>query len=159
MFELLIDYVLLLVHVITATVWFGLAMRIGHHARLVSSVERQAATELAARTQVSVRLAGLFILLPLALSLSALLIRSIEGAFGVVSWAAMALLALVGVIHYALAAPTWRKMNRAVSIGEPSQLATLPKARKRLLAVQGVERVLWLVVLVMVGWRALTGGP
>lgn len=153
---LFLKYLFIILHVVTAAGWFGLALRIASQARLVLNLDRTAASEMAEQTDRTIRMMGVLLLLTLVFSLAAFFLGGGFKAYGVPFHTSVLLIVLLLAVQYGMIAPSWRKISRGVTAGEPNSAGTLTAARKRLSAGVGIGHVLWVTLLVLMFWTRLS---
>ena len=158
MSTLLIRYVFVVLHVVTAAAWFGLAMRISSQARLVLNVDSASARELAAQTDKTIRLMGIMLLLTFAFSLAAFFLGGGFEAYGAAYQISLVLIVLLLVDQFALVAPAWRRVHRGVIGAQTLEAGIAAAARKRMAAGVGIGHILWLSLLILMFWNSLTPG-
>lgn len=155
---LFLKYVFVVLHVVTAAGWFGLALRISSQARLVLSLERAAAVELAEQTGRTVRMMGVFLILTFLFSLTAFFLGGGFGAYGAIYHTSLLLIVLLLIDQFAVIAPSWQKVHRGIAGGQPAEAGVAASARSRMAAAVGVGHLLWLVLLVLMFWNSLAAG-
>ncbi len=152
---LFLKYLFVILHVATAAAWFGLAMRISSQAGLVLNLDRKAAAEVATQTDRTVRLMGLFLVLTLIFSLAAFFLGGGFKEYGIPYHTSVLLIALLLGVQYGLITPSWKKLSRGVTAGDPKASGTLIAVRKRLSLGTGLGHLLWLALLVLMFWNSL----
>ncbi len=142
---LLLKNVLVLLHIITAAAWFGLALPVARRARVVAE-GGPGASALADEGARTVKLLGLFSVLTLVFAFSAFSVGIAVGGSGTYGWpyhtALLLILVLIGA-QFGLVRPAW---------------AALPRegAAARVAVGIGVGHALWLVILVLMFWVELS---
>lgn len=137
---LLVKYIFVLLHVITAAAWFGLALPLGRRARVIAGGGPEAAP-LAEEGARIVRLLGIFAVLTLVFSLAAFLVGGGFGAYGPQYHTSLLLMiALVGV-QYGMIGPGWKALRAGDASG-----------KKRVAMGAGIGHTLWIVILVLMFW-------
>jgi hypothetical protein len=141
---LLVKYIFVILHIITAAAWFGLALPLGRRARIIAAGGPEAAP-LAEEGARVVRLLGIFSILTFVFSLAAFLVGGGFAGYGPQYHTSLLLIvALVGV-QYGLIRPGWE----ALRVGDAS-------GKKRVAMGAGIGHTLWLVLLVLMFWTQLT---
>lgn len=131
--------ILVLLHVITAAGWFGLALSIGGMARKAAAGAGGPIVEEGAKT---VKLMGVFIVLTFVFGILAFFLGGGFGAYGPQYHTSLTLVAILVAIQYVMIAPAWRKL----AAGDTS-------ARKRIGMGVGIGHLLWLVTLILMFWN------
>ena len=147
----------LLLHVITAAAWFGLALRVVRQARTALAAERSAGAVLAADGHQVVRLLGVLLGLTLAFALGVLFAGGGFSAYGPQYHVSLTLLVLMLAAHFVLVAPAWRQVQAAVEQGAGAG-ADASAARTRLSIGVGASHLFWLVILVLMFWNQMGVG-
>lgn len=140
---LLLKNVLVILHIITAAAWFGLALPITRRARLVAAGGPESGA-LAEEGAHIVKLLGVFSVLTLVFAFAAFSVGiSAGGAYG---WpyhtALLLILVLIGV-QFGIVRPGWKALPAADAV-------------KRVAMGIGIGHLLWLVILVLMFWVQLT---
>lgn len=138
---------LILCHIVTAAAWFGMALRLGAHARLVISLQGEGALTAADDGVKAVRMMGVWILLTWLFALGSLMLGG--GYLGQYQYhtAAMLIFILV-VVQYTLIRPAWNGLRNAVAAGaEPKTFG------KRVVITTGIGHLLWTVLLLLMFWN------
>ncbi len=143
---LLLKYVFVILHILTAASWFGLALPLARRARLVAAGGVGAA-ELAAEGARTVGMLGKFSVLTLVFALGAFSVGIMAEGADAYGWpyhtALLLLLGLIGAT-LGLVRPGWNALQR----GEAA-------AAKRVAMGVGIGHMLWLVILILMFWRDL----
>lgn len=140
---LLVKYLFVILHIITAAAWFGLALPLGRRARVIAGGGPEA-PPLAEEGARIVRLLGIFSLLTFAFSLVAFLTGGGFAGYGPQYHTSLLLIvALVGVT-YGLIRPGWNALRAGDASG-----------KKRVAMGTGIGHTLWLVILVLMFWDQL----
>ena len=153
-----LKYVFVVLHVLTAAGWFGLALRVSSQARLVLNLDRAAAGELAEQTGKTVRMMGIFLILTFVFSLAAFFLGGGFETYGPVYHTSLLLIVLLLADHYLLIGRPWRKLERGVNVADPVAAGDLAGARKRMAAGVGIGHLLWVTLLVLMFWSSLAAG-
>lgn len=142
---LLVKFLAVVLHIITAAALFGLGLLLGRQARAYASTGLAVVGELGGR---SVRLMTMFAVLTFVFGLAAFFIP--PGGFAVygpeyhMSLTVMLVLVLVQIL---LVQRGWGGLYDAVASGTDPE-----PARKRVVMGVGIVHLLWLVLLVMMFW-------
>ena len=143
---LLLKYVFVILHILTAASWFGLSLPLARRARVVAGGGAGAA-ELAADGARTVKLLGVFSVLTLLFALGAFASGIMAQGTDAYGWpyhaALLLVLGLVGAT-LALIRPGWNAL-------QGGDLA----AAKRVAMGAGIGHTLWLVILVLMFWSDL----
>lgn len=143
---LLLKTIFVLLHIITAAAWFGLALSITRRARVVAAGGPGAAA-LAEEGARIVKLLGVFSVLTLVFAFVAFSVGIAAGGSGTYGWpyhtALLLILALIGV-QFGIIRPAWAALGR----GEA--------AAGRVAMGVGIGHTLWLVILVLMFWVDFT---
>jgi hypothetical protein len=141
---LLLKWVFVILHIVTAAAWFGLALPLSRRARLVAA-GGPAAGALAEEGERTIKLLGIFAVLTLVFSLVAFLIGGGFGAYGPQYHTSLLLILVLIGVHYGVVRPGWN----ALSAGDAS-------GQKRVAMGVGIGHMLWLVILVLMFWIRLS---
>ncbi len=138
---LLLKTLLVILHIITAAAWFGLALPITRRARTVAA-GGPGAEALAEEGARIVKLLGVFSVLTLVFAFGAFSMGISAGGSGTYGWpyhtALLLIVVLIGV-HFVIVRPAWSAL--------PSEAAV-----KRVAMGVGIGHTLWLVILVLMFW-------
>jgi len=138
---------LVMLHVITAAAWFGLALRLGAQGRQVAGYgddNKEARRALAAEGGNAVRLMGIFLLLTFVFSMGVLALGG--GYPGQIQYhIASALIVVLVAVHYFLIRPAWMRLSN-----DP---ASAKGSAKRLVIGVGMGHLLWLSLVVLMFWN------
>ncbi len=146
----LIKLIFVILHVITAAAWFGLALRVASTGRLLIQVETSSARSVAAYGAQTIKLMGIFALLTFGFALGAFLFGGAFGAYGAPYHTSLLLFLILVVVQYTLISPSWKKMQHARLEGD---VAGAPEQhRKKLSMGIGICHTLWLIVLILMFW-------
>jgi hypothetical protein len=140
---LLLKWIFVILHIITAAAWFGLALPLGRRARLVAD-GGPAAAALAEEGGRTVKLLGVFAILTLVFSLVAFFLGGGFGGYGPQYHTSLLLILILIGVHYGVIRPGWN----ALSAGDAN-------GRKRVAMGVGIGHLLWLVILVLMFWIRL----
>ncbi len=139
--------VLLLLHVVTAAAWFGLALRLGGQARRVGSLGGGAAVALAEEGASAVRLMGVFLLLTFVFAMGVL---GLGGGYPG-QWQyhiASVLIVVLVIVQYAMIRPAWIGLVEAAASHSDTD-----RYRKRIAGSVGIGHLVWLALVVLMFWN------
>lgn len=136
--------ILVLLHVITAAGWFGLALSIGGMARKAAAAAGAGAPLLEEGSK-TIKLMGIFIVLTFVFGLLAFFLGGGFGGYGPQYHTSLSLIVILIGIQFAVIAPSWRKL----AAGD----ASASSARKRIGMGVGIGHLLWLVTLILMFWN------
>jgi len=145
----LLKYSLVILHIITASAWFGLGLRLAGQARSAVEAGPDRGSALVSATGRNVTLMNWFALLTFVLGLATLFAG---GGFAVYGWpyhASITLILLLVLAQYFVIRPGWATLESA--LGTDSDAAQ--SAVKRIAAGTGAGHLLWLVTLVLMYLR------
>lgn len=134
--------ILVVLHVITAAGWFGLALAIGGMARRAAAGSAAPLIEGGAQT---VKLMNIFIVLTLVFGLLAFFIGGGFGAYGPQYHTSLLLIVVLTAVQFFVIQPAWS------SIAEGGTSA--PAAKKRISMGTGAGHLIWLIVLILMFWN------
>jgi hypothetical protein len=141
---MLIKWILVILHIITAAAWFGIGIRLTGQARAVLEHDGEARRALAEEGSQSVWLMNIFIVLTLVFSLSAFVAGGHFVTYGPAYHSAVTLIVLLTIDQLWIIRGGWSTLQEAVGAGDPD---TLESAKKRVAIGTGVGHLLWLVLL------------
>ena len=146
---------LILLHVLTASAWFGLSMRLGSQAKLAATGQLAVAVD-GLRT---VSLMGILLIATFVFSMA--LLMAGNGYPGQMQYhAASALIVVLLGIQFVFLRPAWKRLHTAVAAGnnntesETNGDEASMHARK-ISMYAGVGHLFWLVLLVLMFWNRL----
>lgn len=134
--------ILVILHVITAASWFGLALILGAVARKTLTERTAALRELGGKVE---RFMMIFAVLTLVIGLGALFAGGGFGVYGPLYHTSMLLVAILVLVQFVLIRPGWKSVAAGGDTAKSSQ--------KRLAMGTGIGHLLWLVVLIMMFWN------
>lgn len=141
-------FLFVLLHVVTAAAWFGLALRIGGQARAALTAGGAAGETVADEGQRSVRLMNIFVVLTLLFGLGAFFAGGGFGVYGPVYHTSILLIVILAAVQFFVIRPGWQQLRAALGgAGDPES------ARKRVAIGTGVGHLVWLTLLVLMFWR------
>jgi hypothetical protein len=141
---MLIKWILVVLHIITAAAWFGIGIRLTGQARSVLEHEGDARRALVDDGSQSVWLMNIFIVLTLVFSLSAFIAGGHFAAYGPAYHSAVTLIVLLTIDQLWVIRGGWSALDAAADTGDSDALAS---AKKRVAIGTGVGHLLWLVLL------------
>ena len=133
--------IIVILHVITAAGWFGLALSIGGLARQAAAGKGQSIAEEGAKT---IKLMNIFIVLTFVLGLIAFFIGGGFAAYGPQYHTSITLVLILVAIQFMMIRPAWSKLADGGTAAA--------SARKRMGMAIGIGHMIWLVVLVLMFW-------
>lgn len=142
---LLLKFIFVILHIITAAAWFGLALRLTGQARTTAAAEPAAAAALAADGAHTVRLLGIFVVLTFVFALGAFLVGGAFGAYGPAYHTSLLLILVLIGVQFGLIRPGWAALQRGEAGG-----------KKRVAMGTGIGHLLWLVLLILMYWTQLS---
>ena len=145
---LVLKWILVILHVITAAAWFGLGLRLAGQAR---TVVEENAPALATDAGRSVWWMNVFVVLTLVFSVAAFLIGGGFAGYGPAYHTSLLLMLVLTGLQFFVIRPGW---NGLTSGGSDDDIES---ARKRVAIGTGIGHLTWLVVLVLMFWQYL--GP
>lgn len=153
---MLLKWILVILHIITAAAWFGLGLRLAGQARSVLSLEGEAQATLADDGQQSVRLMNIFILLTLVFSLGAFVAGGHFSTYGPAYHSAVTLIVLLTLDQLVVIRPAWNTLQ-AYARGEGIDADAAQSAKSRVAIGTGVGHLIWLVLLGLMFANRLVG--
>lgn len=145
---LLLKWILVILHIITAAAWFGLGLRLTGQARTILEKSGDAQRALAENGQQSVRLMNIFVVLTLVFSISAFVAGGHFSTYGPVYHTALLLIVVLTSIQLFVIRPGWARLQTAVDAADVDSDA-LASAKSRVAIGTGVGHLTWLVLLVL----------
>lgn len=146
---MILKWILVILHVITAAGWFGLGLRLAGQARTVLSLQGDAQITLADDGRETVRLMNIFILLTLLFSVGAFVAGGHFNAYGPVYHTALTLIVLLTLDQLVVIRPAWNTLLAHATGGEGSDVTDedAQSAKTKVAIGTGVGHLLWLVLL------------
>ncbi|MCY4674833.1 MAG: hypothetical protein OXD43_13920 [Bacteroidetes bacterium] len=146
---------LILLHVLTASAWFGLSIRLGSQAKL-------AATGQVAVSVDGLRTVSLMGIMLIATFVFSMVLLMVGGGYpGQIQYhAASALIVVLLGIQFVFLRPAWRRLHTAVETGskntesETNGNEASTHARK-VSMYAGIGHLFWLILLVLMFWNRL----
>lgn len=149
-----LQYLFVILHIITAAAWFGLGLRLSGRARVVLNMEDTAARALINDTQRSVYLMNIFIILTLLFSLGAFFLGGGFAAYGPAYHTSLLLILVLVLIQFLIIRPGWNGLQAART--HPESTHDAEGFRKRIAMGTGIGHLTWLVLLVLMFWDELS---
>lgn len=153
---MLLKWILVILHIITAAAWFGLGLRLTGQARTVLERDGAAQKALAKDGGQSVWLMDVFMVLTLIFSLGAFVAGGHFNTYGPVYHSAVTLIILLTLDQLFVIRPGWATLQSEVDASEPNTEA-LDSAKTRVAIGTGVGHLLWLVLLGLMFANQLVG--
>lgn len=143
---MLLKWIFVVLHIITAAAWFGLGLRLAAQARTVLTLDGEARAAVAEEGQQSVRLMNLFIVLTLLFSVGAFIAGGHFNYYGPAYHSALTLIVLLTLDQLVVVRPAWSTL-RDHSTGNDVSTDAAQSAKTRVAIGTGVGHLLWLVLL------------
>lgn len=143
---MLIKWILVVLHIITAAAWFGIGLRLAGQARSVLEHDGDARRALVEEGSQSVWLMNVFIVLTLVFSLGAFVAGGHFATYGPAYHSAVTLIVLLTLDQLWIIRGGWSALHTAATAADPARDA-LESAKKRVAIGTGVGHLLWLVLL------------
>lgn len=154
MASLLVKYILVIFHIVTAAAWFGLALRVAGRARLVLRLDGTAARLVAEDNHRSVRLMNLFAALTFVFAVGAFFAGGGFYVYGSPYHTSLILIAILAAVQFFLITPTSAGLLATAesSLAREENAATYTR---RLIKGVGIGHFLWVLMLVLMFWNRL----
>lgn len=143
---MLLKWILVILHIITAAAWFGLGLRLTGQARAVLEQDGAAQRALAEDGRQSVWLMNVFILLTLVFSVGAFVAGGHFETYGPAYHSAVTLIVLLTLDQLFVIRPGWASLQSEVESSTPDSDA-LASAKTRVAIGTGVGHLFWLILL------------
>lgn len=146
---------LIILHVLTASAWFGLSMRLGSQAKLAATGQLAVAVD-GLRTM---SLMGIMLIATFVFSMT--LLMAGNGYPGQMQYhAASALIAVLLGIQFVFLRPAWRRLHTAVEAGSAyteaeSNGSEASMHARKISMCAGIGHLVWLILLVLMFWNRL----
>lgn len=156
---MIVKYVFVVLHVITAAAWFGLGLRLAGRARKVLELGGEAGAALASDGAGSVRQMNIFLVLTFLFSIGAFIAGGHFSTYGPVYHTSLLLIVVLLGIQFFAIRPGWNTLQAAVTaeIDASPNPDAAESARKRVAIGTGVGHLLWLVLLILMFWKYFAG--
>jgi hypothetical protein len=145
---MLLKWILVILHIITAAAWFGLGLRLAGQARTVLTLDGAAQATLAEDGQQSVRLMNIFVLLTLVFSIGAFVAGGHFNTYGPAYHSALTLIVLLTLDQLLVIRPGWGTLL-AYANGTDVTDEAAQSAKSKVAIGTGVGHLIWLVLLVL----------
>lgn len=145
---MILKWILVILHIITAAAWFGIGLRLAGQARAVVQQDGAARAALAEDGSQSVWLMNLFMVLTLVFSIGAFVAGGHFVTYGPVYHTALLLIVVLTADQLVVIRGGWSTLSSLVEEASPDADA-LDSARKRVAIGTGVGHLIWLVLLVL----------
>ena len=152
-----LQYVLVVLHIVTASAWFGLGLRLAGKARTVLSLEGSAASALAEDTRSTVKWMNGFIVLTLVFAYGNFFYGGAFAGYPPQFHAAFTLMLVLVGVQFLLIHPGWNSLADAVAEGADAAGEAAESARKKVAIGTGIGHLLWVVLLVLMYFDQLIG--
>jgi len=153
---MLLKWILVILHIITAAAWFGIGLRLAGQARAVLEQEGDARAALAQEGGRSVWLMNLFVVLTLVFSLGAFVAGGHFVAYGPVYHTAVLVIVLLTADQLLVIRGGWASLQSLATQASPD-VDALESAKKRVVIGTGVGHLMWLILLVLMFANRLLG--
>lgn len=146
---------LIILHVLTASAWLGLSMRLGSQAKLAATGQMAVAVD-GLRTM---SLMGVMLIATFVFSMT--LLMAGNGYPGQMQYhAASLLIVFLLVIQFVFLRPAWRRLNTAVEAGSTNAEAETNGSEasmhaRKISMYAGIGHLFWLILLVLMFWNRL----
>ena len=154
---MLLKWILVILHIITAAAWFGLGLRLAGQARTVLSLDGEAQATLAEDGQQSVWLMNIFIVLTLVFSLGAFVAGGHFNVYGPVYHTSITLIVLLTLDQLFVIRPGWSTLLAHATGRADAGADAADSAKTRVAIGTGVGHLLWLVLLGLMFANRLVG--
>ena len=141
---MLLKWILVVLHIITAAAWFGLGLRLAGQARSVLNAECNAQEALAEDRAQSLWLVHMLIVLTLVFSIGAFIAGGHFVAYGPQYHSAVTLIVFLTIDQLWIIRGGWSALQTAVADGATDALES---AKTRVAIGTGVGHLIWLVLL------------
>jgi len=143
----LLKWILVILHIITAAAWFGLGLRLAGQARTVLEREGDARATLADEGKQSVWLMNIFILLTLLFSVGAFIAGGHFDRYGPAYHSAITLIVLLTLGQLFVIRPAWNTLKAFADDPESTSKEDAQSAKTRVAMGTGIGHLLWLILL------------
>lgn len=151
---MLIKWILVILHIITAAAWFGLGLRLAGQARKVLASDGDVRIALAEEGQRSVWLMNVFILLTLVFSVGAFIAGGHFDTYGPAYHSALTLIVLLTLDQLVVIHPAWKTLLSYATREADTEAAE--GAKTKIAIGTGVGHLLWLILLGLMFANRLT---
>jgi len=144
---LLLKWILVILHIITAAAWFGLGLRLAGQARTVLGLDGDAQATLAEDGQQSVWLMNIFIVLTLFFSIGAFIAGGHFSTYGPAYHSAVTLIVILTLVQLFVIRPAWGTLQTYAQDSDSTTADDAQSAKTRVAIGTGVGHLLWLTLL------------
>ena len=144
-----LTYVLVVLHIVTASAWFGLGLRLAGKARTVLSLQGPAAAALAEDTRSTVKWMNGFIVLTLIFAYANFFYGGGFTGYPPQYHASLTLMLVLVGVQFLLIRPGWNSLADVVAEGADAASEAADGARKKVAIGTGIGHLLWLVLLIL----------
>ena len=153
---MLLKWILVILHILTAAAWFGIGLRLAGQARAVLEQDGDARAALAREGGRSVWLMNLFVVLTLVFSLGAFVAGGHFAVYGPPYHTAVLLIVILTAVQLFVIRGGWTTLESLATEASPD-VDALEGAKKRVVIGTGVGHLIWLVLLVLMFASRLVG--
>ncbi len=147
----LVPLVFVLLHVSTASAWFGMGLRLASQTGMLGRLDSAGAGIVAEDISRSIRIMGIMLILTLVLGMSALIS---SGAVGPQFHVAALLIVIMIALHYIVLQPAGKGL--VASTGQDP--ASMDLFRKRVGMISGIGQLIWFIILILMFWHRFSAG-
>ncbi|PEN06580.1 hypothetical protein CRI93_09890 [Longimonas halophila] len=147
--------VLVVLHIVTASAWFGLGLRLASKARTVLSLDGPAAAALAEDARSTVKWMSGFIVLTMVFAYANFFLSGGFAAYGPQFHAALTLMLVLVGVQFFMIRPGWNTLADLVGNGTAPTSDAADGARKKVAIGTGIGHLLWMVLLVLMYFNQL----
>ncbi|MCY4223527.1 MAG: hypothetical protein OXF06_01715 [Bacteroidetes bacterium] len=145
---------LIILHVITASAWFGLSLRLGNQAKFAATGQPAVAMD-GSRTMA---LMGIMLIATFIFSMTLLVVGG--GYPGLIQYhIASALIVVLLALQFMGLRPSWSKLSNAVNsgpLGDDASDDVSPRLSRKISMFAGIGHLIWLILLVLMFWNRLS---
>lgn len=151
----MIKTLLVVLHIVTASAWFGLGLRLAGKARTVLSLDGSAAAALAEDTRSTVKWMSGFIVLTMVFAYANFFWSGGFTAYGPQYHAALTLMLVLVGVQFLMIRSGWNTLADLVANGVDPSSSDADSARKKVAIGTGIGHLLWVVLLVLMYFNQL----
>jgi len=148
---MMVHTVLIILHVLTASAWFGLSLRLGNQAKFAATGQPAVAMD-GSRT---LALMGIMLMATFVLSMTLLAVGG--GYPGLVQYhIASALIIVLLAIQFVFLRPAWSKLRAAVDSNLQSERSmgdAVTRNSRKISMFAGMGHLIWVILLVLMFWN------
>jgi len=145
---------LIILHVITASAWFGLSLRLGNQAKFAATGQPAVAMD-GSRTMA---LMGIMLIATFIFSMTLLVVGG--GYPGLIQYhIASALIVVLLALQFMGLRPSWSKLSNAVNsgpLGDDASDGVSSRLSRKISMFAGIGHLIWLILLVLMFWNRLS---